>query len=299
VATRTLEKKETYVNEDIGNIVQMEHVNVQIADQGIATLFYLVGMGFTRDPHMMVGVDNMWVNMGDSNQFHIPTRPDHPQVLRGHIGIVTPSIAALEARLEAVAPRLAGTKFAYKRNGDMLDVTCPWGNLLRCYEPDPAFGPMSSGIPYVEFTVPTGTAEGIAAFYDKGFDAIAHVEKSRSGAAKAVVNVGQYQHLIFRETDAEIPPYDGHHIAIYVANFSKPITWLNQRGLVTEFPHDNNQFRFVDIIHPKTGEVLFQIEHEVRGMRHRLFNRPLVLRTPGQFQDPMRVGGRTVGGTGM
>ena len=39
-----------YSEEDIGNIVSLEHVNVPIPDQSLATLFYVVGMGFTRDP---------------------------------------------------------------------------------------------------------------------------------------------------------------------------------------------------------------------------------------------------------
>ena len=68
--------------EDVGNIMLLEHVNVQVDDQSIATLFYLVGLGFTRDPHMMVGLENMWVNLGEQ-QFHLPTGT--PNVLRGHV----------------------------------------------------------------------------------------------------------------------------------------------------------------------------------------------------------------------
>ena len=59
--------------EDLGNIVALEHVNLQIEDQAMATLFYIVGLGLTRDPYMMVGLDNMWVNIGEQ-QFHLPTR---------------------------------------------------------------------------------------------------------------------------------------------------------------------------------------------------------------------------------
>ena len=51
-----------YSEEDIGNIVSLEHVNVQIPDQSLATLFYVVGMGFTRDPYLNVGLKGMsWV----------------------------------------------------------------------------------------------------------------------------------------------------------------------------------------------------------------------------------------------
>ncbi len=73
--------------EDLGNIVGLEHVNLQIEDQGLATLFYISGLGLTRDPFMMTSIDNMWVNVGRS-QFHLITGT--PQHLRGRVGLVVP-----------------------------------------------------------------------------------------------------------------------------------------------------------------------------------------------------------------
>jgi len=32
---------------DLGNIVALEHVNLAIPDQALATIFYAMGMGFT------------------------------------------------------------------------------------------------------------------------------------------------------------------------------------------------------------------------------------------------------------
>ena len=58
--------------QDVGNIVALEHVNVKVPDQQIATLFYVVGLGLTRDPYLMTGLENMWINMGQQ-QFHLPT----------------------------------------------------------------------------------------------------------------------------------------------------------------------------------------------------------------------------------
>ena len=58
--------------EDIGNVVALEHVNVQIPDQRLSTLLYVTGLGLTRDPYLVTGVTNMWVNAGRS-QFHLPT----------------------------------------------------------------------------------------------------------------------------------------------------------------------------------------------------------------------------------
>ena len=66
--------------EDIGNVVSLEHVNVMIPDQRLATLFYITGLGLTRDPFLVTGVTNMWVNVGRS-QFHLPT--GDPLVVRG------------------------------------------------------------------------------------------------------------------------------------------------------------------------------------------------------------------------
>src|SRR5262249_403554 len=44
--------------EDLGNIVALEHVNVVVPDQEKATLFYIAGLGLTRDPYMMTGPAN-------------------------------------------------------------------------------------------------------------------------------------------------------------------------------------------------------------------------------------------------
>src|SRR5437868_5729699 len=97
--------------ENVGNSVGLEHVNVMIPDQTVATLFYVAGLGLTRDPYIMTSTNNMWVNVGRS-QFHMPT--GKPQVLRGHCGIVIPDREALLERLARVKPHLKGTKFAFK-----------------------------------------------------------------------------------------------------------------------------------------------------------------------------------------
>ena len=49
--------------EDLGNVVALEHVNIRVPDQRLATLFYIKGLGLTRDPYLMTGVENMWVNV--------------------------------------------------------------------------------------------------------------------------------------------------------------------------------------------------------------------------------------------
>jgi hypothetical protein len=69
--------------EDLGNAVHLEHVNVNIPDQRLATLFYVTGLGLTRDPYLLVSDDNMWVNVGRS-QFHLPS--GSARRLRGRTG---------------------------------------------------------------------------------------------------------------------------------------------------------------------------------------------------------------------
>ena len=125
--------------EDLGNVVTLEHVNTRVPDQQLATLFYVTGLGLTRDPYLMTSVTNMWVNVGRS-QFHLPT--GKAQVLRGHTGLVIPNRDALVRRLGAVKKPLEGTRFAFTEHNDYVEATCPWGNRIRCYEPGERFGRM-------------------------------------------------------------------------------------------------------------------------------------------------------------
>ncbi len=263
--------------EDIGNSIHLEHVNVRVPDQRLAALFYVAGLGLTRDPFMMAGDGNMWVNVGRS-QFHLPT--GNAQVLRGHTGIVIAGRPALLDRLTAVREKLSGTRFAFAEHNDHVEATCPWGNRVRCYEPDPArFGPISIGIPYVEFDVPVGTTEAIAEFYRGIVDVPAHVSREDGDGATARVKVGRDQHLVFRETDRPLPEFDNHHVAIYLANFSAPYRKLRERNLVSQ--EDNRyQYRFRDIVDLASGRVLYTVEHEVRSATHPMYLRPLVNRNP-------------------
>lgn len=274
-----------YIDEDVGNIVSLEHVNVQISDQAIATLFYVVGMGFTRDPYLNVGLNNMWVNVGEQ-QFHLPTR--EPQVIDGHIGLVVPDLNALEKRLESVAPGLKDTKFSVTRNADHMAITCPWGNRYRCYASQHAYGDMTLGVPYVEFLVAPRTMPGILRFYEVALRAPTAVESDRDGSFGRVF-IGRHQSLKFRETDRPIRPYDGHHIAIYVANFSHPYGFMQSRGLISEDVR-NHQFRFKDIVDPDDGQARFALEHEVRSLRHPMYHRPFVNRDAEQSQRGYRRG---------
>lgn len=153
------------------------------------------------------------------------------------------------------------------------------------------------GIDYVEFNCPMGTAEKISLFYDAVLDATTCTSALRGtndGGKYAIIALGNVdengradQSLLFRETSQEIPPYDGHHIAIYVgesaADFEQAFRNAETAGIVWVNPRFSDkteniqgarkwkQFRFKDIIDMKTGEKIYELEHEMRSIEHESF----------------------------
>ena len=264
--------------QDVGNIVNLGHVNVCISDQHVATHYYVTGLGLTRDPFLNTGAGNMWINVGMS-QFHLPMGP--PEVLRGVIGLVVPERQALLDRLTRIRKALGGTKFEFRESNDCVETVCPWGNRINVHSPDKdRFGRIQLGMPYVRFDVRPGTAARIARFYREVLDAPADVIKNGAGP-EARVQVGEKQYFYFRETDAPERPFDGHHVQIYTADFSGPHRRLLELGLITE-ESDEYQYRFKDLIDRDGGEVLFTIEHETRSQTNPMYGRPLVNRNPAQ-----------------
>jgi hypothetical protein len=164
------------------------------------------------------------------------------------------------------------TKFSWQEKDGTIEATCPWGNRVRLHAPSPEFGRTELALAYVDFDVPPGTTEGIARFYNEVMRAPATFKKNRTS-----VSIGRDQKLHFTETAAPQPEYDNHHIQVYIADFATPYHWLKERDLIN-METDAEEWRFQWITDPKDGRKLFQIEHEVRSMKHRLFARPLVNR---------------------
>jgi hypothetical protein len=265
--------------DDVGNIALLEHYNCVIDDQRLATLFYVGALGGTRDPYLFTGLDNMWVNFGRT-QVHLPSRGGSPQRLRGLAHFVLPDLDAVAARIvhareemRRVAPERSHAFDATIGDG-VIDLTCPWGNRIRCHPPSREWGGVELGLVCLEFDVPAGTAEGIARFYQEVMGAPARVQDRT-----AIVRAGAFQALRFRETDKQPEAYDGHHFAIYLADFSGPYAWLRERGLLSK-DADPHEWRLEWICDPHDGRRLFQVEHEVRSLKHPLYNRPLVNRNP-------------------
>ena len=263
--------------EDLGNSIYLEHVNVQVPDQHLATLFYVTGLGLTRDPYLMVSDTNMWINVGRS-QFHLPS--GKAQVVRGHTGIVISGRQALLERLASVAGKLKGTAFAFSEHNDYIEATCPWGNRVRCYEPDAArFGRITLGIPYVEFDVPVGTAQGICAFYPEIMGIPAELKNGDGTLARVQIGQGPVS-AVSRNRPAAAgirrpPCADVHHELLGPPRPAGGARPYLQRGQPVPIPL--SRYR-----RSRYGKPLFTVEHEVRSATHPMYMRPLINRNPAQ-----------------
>lgn len=273
--------------ESLGNILHMEHVNLAVPQQELATLFYITGLRFTRDPFIMTSTDNMWVNMGRC-QVHLPSRNPSSQRLRGTIGMVVPDLEEVETSLNQVGKQLGGTDFSYIRKNDCIEAICPWGNRFKIHEPAPEYGSMHIGMPYVELNAPPGTTKKISQFYQEIIGATTYIG-TRNNSDCVSVSTGNLQYLHFIETEIPQPDYDGHHIAIYISNFARPYEKLMKHGLIS-METDEHEWRFIDIIDLDSGDILFKIEHEVRSATHPLYSRPLINRNPVQSNRGYRRG---------
>ncbi|WP_157271960.1 hypothetical protein [Azohydromonas aeria] len=262
----------------------LEHVNLTQPDQRLATLFYVVGLGFTRDPFLMVGLDNMWVNVGRT-QMHLPTQA--PQRLRGRIGLVVPWLAELPQRLQPLCAALAGTAFGFHAEGATLQLRCPWGNAFSVHAAPP--GQALPGIAYVELDTPPGTAEGIARCYAELMGVPAEVRPLGGGLQRALVPLASGQSLRYAETRAPLPPYDGHHVQLYLRDAEAAHGRFRARGLLCR-DHGARDWRFTALIDPRDGRPLYELEHEMRDCTHPLWGRRLVNRNPAQRQAGYRPG---------
>lgn len=148
------------------------------------------------------------------------------------------------------------------------------------------------GISYVEILVTPKMAKKIAEFYESVFDAPVSVIEMEEGLEVAIVGFGNIdengrtdQTLLFREKEGfEIPPYDGHHIALYVGLDSKDfeqafkncetagIVWVNPRfsdkAVNLNTAKIYKQYRLKNILNIKTGKQIFELEHEIRCIEH-------------------------------
>ncbi len=265
---------------ELGNAVFLDHVNFPVTDHRLATLFFIEGLGFTRDPYRNVGTANMWVNVG-TQQFHLPI--GRPLPFSGEVAIAVPDLAELAGRLGAIAGGLEGSEFSCAEDGECLRIVDPWGRRLRAYRAGALPGRNPLALPYVEFWVASGAAAGIADFYRRVIGAPAELSEE-GGEPTAHVFVGPHQTLRYREKRDAEPSGHVLHVCLYLTHFWEIYAAMGELGILYE-EVANEQFRFCDIPPPQgasqtegSNGSLYSIEHEMRSVYHLDYRRPLVNR---------------------
>ncbi|GBF96841.1 hypothetical protein Rsub_09697 [Raphidocelis subcapitata] len=286
---------------DVGNVIALEHINLEVPDLEVARLFFGEGLGLTLDPDTTGpergGLGVVWFNVG-RQQLHICQGPDAQGLPAGAaIGLTIPGVEALAERMERVQALLGEVSVSHIAPG-ALEVRDPWGNAFVIREP-PAGAPPHERLGISQLLLPClpGTARGIASFYEAVLGA-----RAEAGEGRAEVVVGPGQALVFKESKALGPAsdeavaalYSGCHAAVYIADFGGPYSRIESLGLVcNDHPfrdkcHSfgdaarNRQFRFRDIVELEgagdaaaKGRLLYRFDHEVRCLHHPRFMRPL------------------------
>lgn len=263
---------------EVGGILHLDHVNFQVPEHDLVTVFFVNGLGLTRDPFRRADETNMGINVG-MQQFHFPRRGVTPP-FPGVIGLIVPELAAIRARLERLdrLGKFTNTAYAAEFGNDMAEITSPFGVRLRLHAVGTVLFLKPLGIPYVEMYVPTGVAGDIAAFYREVFRAIADVE-TVDGVSTAVVNAGPFQTLRFIERNVDSHDMHNFHVSFHITNYNEVRNRIAARD--ASIGEGREQVFFFDrIFHPDSGAEVFTLTNEVRSVYHRDFMRPLVNRWP-------------------
>jgi len=274
---------------EIGGIVHLDHVNFQVPDQDMATMFFMNGLGLARDPFQRVDETNMGVNIG-MEQLHLPRRDRATPPYPGEVGLVVPRIDVIRVRLERLARngRFDGTPYSFAPDGEgRALVRSPFGFLVRLHEAGAVPFQRPLGIAYVETWVPPGTSAAISRFYEDVFRAPVD-RRPFGGCAAVAVAAGPYQSWRFveRETDS----YETHsmHVSFYTTGYGAIRERLIGAGVTDGGTRDHVYF-FDRVFDPATGKTVFRVINEVRSLYHPDFRRPLANRWPivdSPFRDP-------------
>lgn len=264
---------------EVGRILHMEHFNHQVQDQNTATIFFINGLGLTRDPYQRTDETNIGVNIG-FQQLHLPLRgPTHH--FDGVIGLVVPDLPVIEARLKRLedAKKFSGTPYRYNAvNNKTAYITSPYGTDFRLHQMGSIPFGKPLGIPYIEFMIPPGMAKKIVSFYQKIMDTPARVRKTKDAVMTEVV-MGPYQHIRFIEKELESYELFSFHIAIFVSHYDTIKQSLVDLGVDVYGDRTHTCF-WNPIIDPETGDHLLNLQHEMRSVQHPDFMHPYTNRWP-------------------
>jgi len=142
------------------------------------------------------------------------------------------------------------------------------------------------GIRYVEYFAPKNSLKGIMDTYERVLGAKIVKFDNEKKMEVLIGSESNGQFLRFVEKD-NVDPYHGDHLAIYVNDFISmyqraknlqvggdviSIVWNNpcfsMKYDTLEEVERLNEFRFKDFVDLETGEVVYQLEHEIRSLKH-------------------------------
>lgn len=201
----------------------------------------------------------------------------------------TEKLNDLRGRLEA-----SSTTQLFPSMDGTISFVGPYGNRFRVEGSKARVGPLPRldedvdvlpgnrsegfGMRAIRLDVPVGSASKICEFYREIFDA-----KGLVSNRTCSIRIGFAQALEFVESDHPPAEYDQHHIAIYLngPSFEKSYHGLKRRDLIyfnprfPQFEYDTyekalhyNEFRFINIVDIDNGQPIYELEHEVRNLRH-------------------------------
>lgn len=276
-------------------VALLEHVNINIAQASPSDQFFFELLGMV--PSSICNPERIiHANMGLS-QMHLPVVPESPQTWNGAVGLAY--VGGEFDRVRAAMLQEPAEKWGIEERGPAeLVVTGPHGTRYHLHtvdeswasashargsihrgEADDGDGARCAGILYVEIMVAPGAASSIHALYSEVFGAQAELVRSGGDSlCSCVVHVGPDapQQIRYCETDAQLPAYDGHHLAIYLEDYESAYLKALEKGLVWNNPRFNDvptsledarkraQFRMKNFVDLATGEVVHELEHEVR-----------------------------------
>ena len=264
---------------EIGRMLHMDHVNFETPDHEMATIFYMNGLGFTRDPYRRADEQNLGVNVG-RQQFHLPKRGECTPPFYGIVGLVVPDIDGIKQRFELLNDlgKFKGTPYGWLEEGNAVLITSPFGYRLRLHSYGTLDFSKPLGIAYVEVPSPPGKAKRVGNFYEKIVGAPVQISEV-GGSEAAIISAGPHQEIKFIER--ELDDYDTYsmHISYHVTHYNELRQRLNEHGSLMGLGEGEAIF-FNKIFDPDTGENLMTFQNEVRSVYHPDFMRPLINRWP-------------------
>ena len=248
--------------EDLGNIVEFGHVNITVP--GPAPGDGVLHHRPRADPRP-VPDDRGGEHVGQCRPRAVPSagRRGAGGAWRDRARVA--DLEALLAGSRGCGSGCKATRFAFRENAYVVEVTCP-GGTVRCHAPGtPGSARSRWGCP-MSSSRPGGASRGSLRFYRDILGALSATAEDEGGAVCSCRRRRRHA-LIFRRRMLRCPHTMATTSRFIVAGLFRPPSATVGAGANTE-ESDQHQYRFQDIVDPGQPRVLFTVEHEVRSMKH-------------------------------